>query len=391
MAGRQSAAKMSDVKAADVHFMEMAIVQARAAADAGEVPVGAVVVKNGVVIATGRNGPIGRHDPTAHAEMVALRSAAHALENYRLEGCCLYVTLEPCAMCAGAMLHARLDRVVYGAMDPKTGAAGSVVDLFSAKQLNHRTEVQGGVLQDACGEVLQTFFRERRLTEKSMAQPLREDALRTPDAHFASVQQFPWMPHYASDLAGLDGLRLHYLDVGQQPSARVFLCLHGNAMWSYAFRSMLPTWAELGIRVIAPDLIGFGKSDKPKKPTVHTVAFHKNYLQALIEKLGLKDIVLVLQGADHRVGRALIQSMPSRFSGLAIVGAPSELDDAEKRAYATPFVDQGYRAAVQAFTRMEISMATGDTGTWSGKTMTAPDTLPPGPVLATLLANEFAR
>jgi hypothetical protein len=100
---------------------------------------------------------------------------------------------------------------------------------------------------------------------------------------------------------------------------------------------------------------------------------------------------LVLQGADHKVGHALIQSMPTRFSGLAIVGAPSELDDAEKRAYAAPFVDQGYRAAVQAFTRMEISMATGDTGRWSGKTMTAPDTLPPGPVLATLLANEFAR
>ena len=116
--------------------MRLALAEARAAADAGEVPVGAVVVKDGRVIATGRNAPIAAHDPTAHAEIVALRAAAEALSNYRLDGCQLFVTLEPCAMCAGAMLHARLDRVVYGAADPKTGAAGSVVNLFADARLN---------------------------------------------------------------------------------------------------------------------------------------------------------------------------------------------------------------------------------------------------------------
>ena len=124
--------------------MRLALAEARAAADAGEVPVGAVVVKDGRVIATGRNAPIAAHDPTAHAEIVALRAAAEALSNYRLDGCQLFVTLEPCAMCAGAMLHARLARVVYGAAEPKTGAAGSVLDLFALAPLNHQTQVQGG-------------------------------------------------------------------------------------------------------------------------------------------------------------------------------------------------------------------------------------------------------
>src|SRR5437868_4287719 len=119
----------------DADFMRLALAQARQAAGAGEVPVGAVVVRGGEVIARGCNAPVGQHDPTAHAEIMALRSAALALGNYRLDGCDLYVTLEPCAMCSGAMLHARLGRVIYGASDPKTGAAGSVLDLFKQRQL----------------------------------------------------------------------------------------------------------------------------------------------------------------------------------------------------------------------------------------------------------------
>jgi tRNA(adenine34) deaminase len=124
---------------ADARWMRLALAEALAAATAGEVPVGAVVVKDGVVIGTGRNAPIGLHDPSAHAEIVALRAAARHLGNYRLEGCTLYVTLEPCAMCSGAMLHARLERVVFGAPDPKTGAAGSVLNLFGEPKLNHQT------------------------------------------------------------------------------------------------------------------------------------------------------------------------------------------------------------------------------------------------------------
>lgn len=143
-------------------FMLLALEQARHAWDLGEVPVGAVVVKDGVVIARGYNQPIGKHDPTAHAEIVALRAAAEVLGNYRLPGCELYVTLEPCVMCSGAMMHARLAKVVYGATDPKTGACGSVVDLFAQERLNHHTEVSGGVMADECGAMLKSFFAARR-------------------------------------------------------------------------------------------------------------------------------------------------------------------------------------------------------------------------------------
>ena len=146
----------------DHQFMQQAIEQAQLAALEGEVPVGAVLVRDGKVISKAFNQPITHHDPSAHAEMLALRAAAKAEENYRLPGSTLYVTLEPCTMCAGAMLHARLDRVVYGAPDPKTGAAGSVLDVFSSKQINHQTTVEGGVMGEECGQLLRSFFRERR-------------------------------------------------------------------------------------------------------------------------------------------------------------------------------------------------------------------------------------
>jgi tRNA(adenine34) deaminase len=146
----------------DAAYMQRALEQAQLAWDLGEVPVGAVVVKDGEVIAVGCNQPIGKHDPTAHAEIVALRAAAEKLGNYRLPGCELYVTLEPCVMCSGAMMHARLARVVYGATDPKTGACGSVLNLFEQEQLNHHTEIVGGVLAEECGAMLKNFFAARR-------------------------------------------------------------------------------------------------------------------------------------------------------------------------------------------------------------------------------------
>ncbi len=132
----------------DQQYMRMAIEQAQLAAQSGEVPVGAVLVKDGQVISKAFNKPIANHDPSAHAEMLALREAALAEENYRIPGSTLYVTLEPCAMCSGAMLHARIDRVVYGASDPKTGAAGSVLDIFASKQINHQTSVEGGIMSE---------------------------------------------------------------------------------------------------------------------------------------------------------------------------------------------------------------------------------------------------
>ncbi len=146
----------------DEYFMAQALELAKQAQSAGEVPVGAVVVSAGRIIGRGFNQPISSHDPTAHAEIVALRDAAQRLENYRLNGCELFVTLEPCAMCAGAIMHARLDRVVFGAADPKTGACGSVVNLFAEAKLNHHTEVVGGALAEDAGMLLQTFFIDRR-------------------------------------------------------------------------------------------------------------------------------------------------------------------------------------------------------------------------------------
>ena len=146
----------------DSEFMGLALGLAREAGAAGEVPVGALVVMDGVVVGRGSNQPIGRHDPTAHAEIMALRDAAARLGNYRLPGCTLYVTLEPCAMCAGAIMHARIDRVVFGARDPKTGAAGSVIDLFAESRLNHHTTITGDVLAEQCGSLLSGFFAARR-------------------------------------------------------------------------------------------------------------------------------------------------------------------------------------------------------------------------------------
>ncbi len=142
--------------------MQIALDLARQAATNNEVPVGAIVIKDGVVIGRGSNSTIGSHDPTAHAEIIAMREAAKYLGNYRLVDCTLYVTLEPCAMCAGTIQHARIARLVYGAYDPKTGACGSVVDLMEEPKLNHHTEVISGVLAEECGAALTTFFKQRR-------------------------------------------------------------------------------------------------------------------------------------------------------------------------------------------------------------------------------------
>jgi len=151
----------------DIALMREALRLAGQAAQCGEVPVGAVVVLDGEIIGRGYNAPISRHDPSAHAEMMALREAAQYLENYRLVGCELFVTLEPCLMCAGAIMHARIARLVYGASDPKTGACGSVVDAFAEHRLNHHTEVSGGVLAEECGAMLSDFFAMRRAQQKT--------------------------------------------------------------------------------------------------------------------------------------------------------------------------------------------------------------------------------
>jgi tRNA(adenine34) deaminase len=157
---RNESGKVSD--SGDARFMLEALALARAAATAGEVPVGALVVSQGNIVGRGFNAPIAKHDPTAHAEIQALRAAGEALANYRLPGCTLYVTLEPCAMCVGAMLHARIARLVYGATDPKTGACGSVIDLFAEAKLNHHAIVTSGVMAAECAAQMREFFGARR-------------------------------------------------------------------------------------------------------------------------------------------------------------------------------------------------------------------------------------
>ena len=151
----------------DEQFMHEALSLAQQAAELGEVPVGAIVVKDGVIVGRGSNAPIGSHDPSAHAEILALRDAAKNIGNYRLVDCSLYVTLEPCAMCAGAIQHARIGQLVFGAKDPKTGACGSVVNLMAEDKLNHHTDVVAGVLENECGQLLSDFFKQRRLSKKS--------------------------------------------------------------------------------------------------------------------------------------------------------------------------------------------------------------------------------
>lgn len=146
----------------DIDWLRHALKLAQQAEMEGEVPVGAVLVKNNELLAEGWNQPIYRSDPTAHAEMMALRKGAEIIQNYRLIDTTLYVTLEPCVMCAGAIVHARVQRVVFGAYDPKTGAAGSVFEILNSPELNHQVQVQGGILQDECGKILQDFFKKRR-------------------------------------------------------------------------------------------------------------------------------------------------------------------------------------------------------------------------------------
>ena len=146
----------------DLQAMQIALAQARLAAEAGEVPIGAIVVTSRNIVGFGQNRLLRDFDPTAHAEIVAIREAASVLGNYRLNGCTLYVTLEPCSMCAGAMIHARLDRLVFAATDPKAGAAGSVLSVLNHQRLNHQMNVESGLLADEAGELLRSFFRERR-------------------------------------------------------------------------------------------------------------------------------------------------------------------------------------------------------------------------------------
>ena len=386
----------------DDYFMSLALAEARQAAVYGEVPVGAVLVLHGKVVAVGRNALISGNDPTAHAEIVALRAAALAIKNYRLDQCELFVTIEPCAMCTGAVLNARIKRVVFGACEPKTGAAGSVTNLFAQTQLNHQTHVLGGVLAEESSRLMQDFFRQRRAEQREVTRkcyPLRDDALRTPDNFFDNLNAYPWPPHYIHDLLALNGLRMHYLDErNYQEEGRgvlTYLCLHGDTAWSYEFRHLIPHLLEAGHRVVAPDLIGFGKSDKPKKENFHTFTRHRKILLELVERLDLHNIVLLTDMQSGLLGLTLPMAAPHRYRSLRVFECKPDgpniplsagysiwqemrsitLDTREKdrcfrdhgqshdedeSAALVPFPNLGYRAALRAFHLMEKDGKTED-------------------------------
>lgn len=349
----------NDVARSDAAWMALALEQAETARAAGEVAVGAVLVRDGRLIATGRNAPLARCDPTAHAEIEALRSGAAAIGNYRLDGCTLYVTLEPCAMCAGAMLHARLARVVFGASDFKTGAAGSVLDLFALSALNHRTRVEGGVLADACAGLLQSFFRDRRDASRRAARPLRDDALRTPEGRFAEWPQWAEDGAQVADLPSLDGWRLHYRDLGLPTAARTLVALHGWGDWSLWFQpladallggseGMRPGW-----RLLLPDLIGHGRSDKPKREQVHTMAWHAKVLCEWMDRLRLPPVLLVAAPDALALAAAVSATAGQRVIGTVECPASAEREDSEPSLarWRAPYPDPGHQAAWRAFGR----------------------------------------
>lgn len=338
----------------DTQWMRAALEQAKAAGASGEVPVGAVVVLDGRIIGVGRNAPIHMHDPTAHAEMAALRDAAQHLGNYRLDNCELFVTLEPCTMCAGAILHARIKRVVFGASDPKTGAAGSVSNVFDVPELNHQTQVQGGVLHQACAALLQDFFKHQRAQQQREAvragRALREDALRTPESRFVGLPEFPAPSFYAHDLPSLAGLRLHYVDTGPAYQMGTVLCLHSPQEWSYVWRMQVKQACVVQQRMICPDLIGFGRSDKPKKQGFHTLAWHAQVLHELMGRLDLAPLELLTTPSMQPLARRLQALAPDQV--LRVLEAKTEpLDDDALQA---PFPDKGHRAGPRAFSCLKI-------------------------------------
>jgi tRNA(adenine34) deaminase len=326
MANEAARADQAAAAAKETRFMRAALAAAARAAAAGEVPVGAVVVHDGRIVATGANRTLRDIDPSAHAEVVALREAARALGNHRLPEAELYVTLEPCSMCAGAILQARLKNVIFGAQDAKAGAAGGVVDLFGDARLNHQTAVTRGLLAAECATLLRDFFAARR--REAREESTMPDVLRTPDERFADLPGYPFAPRYLGDLKGCQGLRIHYLDEGPRGAAKVFLCLHGQPSWSYLYRRMIPVFAAAGHRVVAPDLIGFGRSDKPIDDARYTFSFHRAMLASFIERLDLENIVLVCQDWGGILGLTLPMDMPERFTGLLVMNTAFGTGDA---------------------------------------------------------------
>jgi tRNA(adenine34) deaminase len=263
-----------------------------------------------------------------------------------------------------------------------------VLNVFAQAQLNHHTQQLGGVLAHQSTALLQAFFQSQRATQKQASSwHLRDDALRTPEACFADLPDYPWQPHYLSDLPSLNGLRMHYLDEGPKEAAVTWLCLHGNPAWSYLYRKMIPVFLQAGHRVVAPDMPGFGKSDKPKRDSAHSFDWHRQVLLEFVEALDLQHIHLVVQDWGGILGLTLPMQAPKRHQGLLVMNTTlatgeqplsagfmawrkmcaekplfdvgrllgrgnSHMSEAECAAYNAPFPDAGHRSALRAFPPM---------------------------------------
>lgn len=344
----------------DLDFMQQALGLAQLAAGVGEVPVGAVVVHQGQVIGRGHNQTLAQHDITAHAEIVALRQATTFLGNHRLDDCELYVTLEPCLMCSGAVMGARIRRLVWGAAEPKSGAAGSVLNVFADSRLNHHTAVSGGVLAAECGAELQHFFQARRQAQAvdRSTHYLREDALRLPAAHGpdwpAGVQSL-W--HQATPaLPALDGHRLHVLAAGQGGETAV-IALHSPRQWSAAYADAAVHCAAHGLAFYAPDLLGFGLSDKPKKPAWHTLDRHAAVLAEWMATLPQSRLALVAPASMATLVQRLAQAASLHASWCINETA---LDPA---LHDVPYPDAGHRVAWRVLPGL-LAPATAQTPAW---------------------------
>lgn len=290
-------------------------------------------------------------------------------------------------MCAGAALNARVSRLVYGTAEPKTGAAGSVHNVFAHAQINHQTEVLGGVRADECAQALQSFFKQRRQAQRDRQWPLRDDALRNPEEAFAGLPAWPYEAHYVNDLPSLAGWRMAYVDEGPKDAAQTWVLLHGNPTWGYVWRHWIAHLRAQGHRVLAPDLIGFGRSDKPKKMAAHGFDFHRQVLLEWVERLDLQHVRLVVQDWGGLLGLTLPMAAPQRYRGLLAMNtflatgehplsdgfvawrqfcrdkpqfsvsglmarACPHLTPQECAAYDIPFPDSGHRAALRRFPEM---------------------------------------
>lgn len=326
----------------DIQWMRLALEQATIAQRQGEIPVGAVIVHNGQLIAAAHNSPIQDHDPSAHAEINALRLAAKKLGNYRLLGCTVYVTLEPCAMCTMAMLHARVSRIVYGAADPKTGAVGSVVNLLEQPQFNHQTQYVFGVLKKECCHLLKTFFQAQRSLKKGNKIPLREDVLRTPEKNFKGLSLAQGF--YNNSLPSIEKLRLHYYYFNKPVNKgnKCFLLIHDVDAFSVQYAEIAPLLISQN-QVLIPDLLGFGRSDKPKKESFHTPQFHARTLCELLEALKINQpIELVLPASLSALCLAILKLKGKEvFTNVSLIGSLPRLSF---DVASLPYPNQGYCA-----------------------------------------------